>query len=70
MRRSGLTGVNDEFMLHQTRVWCDARINDWLKMRGGFIDAASFGEDIPPRAHKDKPFRPVPALGRCVTQRR
>jgi len=52
MRRSGLTGVDDEFVLHQTRLWCDAQLNDRLQMRVGFIDAASFGEDIAPRGNE------------------
>ena len=49
MRRAGLTGLDDEFQLHQTRVWLDAEVNDRLKVRAGFMDAASFGETFRPR---------------------
>lgn len=49
MRRAGLTGQDDEFTLHLTRLWLDAEVNDWLSIRLGMMDAASFGESIRPR---------------------
>jgi hypothetical protein len=50
MRRAGLTGQDDEFVLHQTRLWLDGKLNDYLDLRAEFIDAASSGEDLQPRA--------------------
>lgn len=52
MRRAGLTGNDDEFVLHQTRIWVDGKLNDQVSMRAGMIDAASFGESIRPRANE------------------
>ncbi len=49
MRRAGLTGQDDEFQLHQTRLWLDAEVNDRFRVHAGFIDAASFGETFRPR---------------------
>lgn len=49
MRRAGLTGLDDQFSLHLTRVWMDAELNDRLSIRAGFMDAASFGESFRPR---------------------
>ena len=49
MRRAGLTGQDDTFTLHQTRIWFDAELNDRISMRAGLIDSASFGETFRPR---------------------
>ena len=48
----GLSGVDDSFWLHQTRLWFDGRLNSRLNFRVGFIDAASVGEDFPSRARE------------------
>lgn len=50
MRRAGLTGQDDRFTLHQTRVWFDAELGKDVRLHAGFIDAASFGETFRPRA--------------------
>lgn len=52
MRRAGLTGLDDEFVLHQTRLWVNGKINDDLSVYGEFFDAASFGETFRPRANE------------------
>jgi len=49
MRRAGLTGQDDNFTLHQTRLWFDAEFDEDLRVHAGFIDAASFGETFAPR---------------------
>lgn len=49
MRRAGLTGQDDEFVLHLTRLWVDGKLNDDLGLRAEFMDAASSGEDFRPR---------------------
>ncbi len=48
----GLSGVDDSFWLHQTRLWFDGRVNPRLSFRVGFIDAASVGQDFPSRARE------------------
>lgn len=50
MRRAGLTGNDDEFLLHQTRIWLEGDLNDRIRMRAGGLDAASSGESLRPRA--------------------
>jgi hypothetical protein len=50
MRSGGLSGRDDQFALHQTRIWMDATFNDRFTVHAGFIDAASFGETFAPRA--------------------
>ncbi len=52
MRRAGLTGMDDEFMLYLTRVWLEARFHSFSTVRAEFMDAASFGEAISPRANE------------------
>lgn len=52
MRRAGLTGQDDEFTLYLTRLWLDAEVNEWLSIRAGMMDAASFGESIQPRSNE------------------
>ena len=44
MRRAGLTGQDDQFQLHQTRLWADADVADGLKIHAGFMDADGFGQ--------------------------
>lgn len=56
MRRAGLTGLDDEFVLHQTRVWLDGSLNEQLGFRAEMIDAASFGESIRPRGNEVNRF--------------
>ena len=41
--------LDDNFTLHQTRVWLDAEFDERLRVHAGFIDAASFGEAYAPR---------------------
>lgn len=56
MRRSGLTGIDDEFVLHQTRVWLEGDLHERIRMRVGALDAASSGESIRPRANEVNRF--------------
>ena len=48
----GLSGIDDSFWLHQTRLWFNGRVNDWLDFRVGFIDAATAGQEFAPRARE------------------
>ena len=48
----GLSGVDDSFWLHQTRLWFDGGLNSRLRFRVGLIDAASSGERFPSRARE------------------
>ncbi|MBM83360.1 MAG: hypothetical protein CMJ78_22590 [Planctomycetaceae bacterium] len=52
MRRSGLTGQDDEFVLHQTRLWLDGNLTEDLAFHGEMLDAASFGETFRPRGNE------------------
>ena len=56
IRPSGLTGDDDEFTLHQTRIWLDGDLHERIKFRAGMIDAASFGESIRPRGNEVNRF--------------
>jgi hypothetical protein len=49
MRGLGLTGVDDDFLLHRTRLFANARYSDWFRFYGEFIDAESNYENFPPR---------------------
>lgn len=48
----GLSGLDDAFLLHQTRLWFDGKVHPRLGFRVGFIDAASDGENFPSRARE------------------
>ena len=48
----GLSGIDDNFWLHQTRLWFNGRINPTLGFRVGFIDAQSEGENFASRARE------------------
>ncbi|MEC9093460.1 MAG: alginate export family protein, partial [Planctomycetota bacterium] len=48
----GLSGVDDSFWLHQTRLWMEGRLNRQVEFRLGFMDAASFGHDFLPRGNE------------------
>jgi len=45
----GLSGLDDTFWLHQTRLWFDGQWNSRIGFRVGVIDAASVGEVFQPR---------------------
>jgi hypothetical protein len=45
----GLSGVDDSFWLHQTRLWFTGSLTERLDFRVGFIDAATAGQDFAPR---------------------
>ena len=49
-RGFGLTGNDDDFLLHRTRLFANARYSDWFRVYGEFIDAESNYENFPPRA--------------------
>jgi hypothetical protein len=50
MRGLGLTGVDDTFLLHRTRLFANAKFGDSLRLYAEYIDAESNYEDFPPRA--------------------
>jgi hypothetical protein len=45
----GLTGNSDDFLLHRTRLFANARYSDWFRAYVEYIDAESNYEDSPPR---------------------
>jgi len=49
-RGLGLTGNDDDFLLHRTRLFANAKYGDWLRFYGEYIDAESNYENFPPRA--------------------
>ena len=49
MRGLGLTGVDDQFQLHRTRIYGDLRLTPNIRIYGEMIDAASDREDFAPR---------------------
>lgn len=48
-RGLGLTGRDDTFLLHQSRIFADWKANGWLRTYAEYIDAESNYEDFPPR---------------------
>ena len=48
-RRLGLTGNNDDFLLHRTRVFLNAEIGERFRVFAEFIDAESNYENLRPR---------------------
>ncbi|MEM7313308.1 MAG: alginate export family protein [Planctomycetota bacterium] len=48
-RGVGLTGVSDDFVLHRTRLYADARMSDTLRFFGEVLDANSNLENNTPR---------------------
>jgi hypothetical protein len=49
MRGLGLTGRDDDFLLHRTRLFANAKYSDWFRFYGEYIDAESNYENFPPR---------------------
>jgi len=49
MRGLGLTGRDDSFSLHRTRLYANAEFGDRFRVYGEMLDAASFGENFGPR---------------------
>jgi hypothetical protein len=45
----GLTGNSDDFLLHRTRAFVNAKYSDWFRFYGEYIDAESNYENSPPR---------------------
>jgi hypothetical protein len=45
-----LTGNDDDFLLHRTRLFLNARYSDWFRAYGEYIDAESNYENFPSRA--------------------
>ncbi len=50
MRGLGLTGRDDRFLLHQTRVYVNAQVDDVFRFYAEYIDAESNYENFAPRA--------------------
>ena len=48
----GVSGLDDTFWLHQTRLWVDGQWNPRIGFRVGMLDAASDGEVFPSRARE------------------
>jgi hypothetical protein len=49
MRGLGLTGLDDDFLLHRTRLFANAKYSDWFRFFGEYIDAESNNEFFAPR---------------------
>jgi Alginate export len=49
MRGLGLTGRDDDFVLHRTRLFANAKYSDWFRAYAEYIDAESNYENFPPR---------------------
>ncbi|MCU0877096.1 MAG: alginate export family protein, partial [Pirellulaceae bacterium] len=49
MRGLGLTGNDDDFLLHRTRIFANAKYSDWLRVYAEYIDAAEEFNNFPPR---------------------
>ena len=49
-RGLGLTGVDDDFLLHRTRLFANARYSDWLRVYAEYLDAESNYENFPSRS--------------------
>jgi hypothetical protein len=49
-RGLGLTGVDDDFLLHRTRLYGNAEVGDYFRFYGEMIDAESNYENFAPRA--------------------
>ncbi len=48
-RGLGLTGTDDDFLLHRTRIFANAEIGDRLRLYAEMLDAESNYENFPPR---------------------
>lgn len=49
MRGLGLTGRDDDFLLHRTRLFANAKYGDTIRVYGEFLDAESNYENFTPR---------------------
>jgi hypothetical protein len=49
IRGLGLTGRDDQFVLHRVRLYANWEYDGWLRVYGEYLDAASEHEDFPPR---------------------
>lgn len=50
LRLKPLTGHNDDFLLHRTRLYANAQFGDRIRLFGEAVDATSNGQNYPPRA--------------------
>lgn len=50
IRGLGLTGRDDDFLLHRTRLFISARYDDWFRVYTEYLDAESNYENFAPRA--------------------
>jgi hypothetical protein len=50
IRGLGLTGLDDDFLLHRTRLYANAELGDYFRVYGEMLDAESNYENFPPRA--------------------
>ena len=53
IRRLGVTGNDDEFTLHQTRLYGNLEIGRSVRLYAEMIDAVSFDENFPPRGTEE-----------------
>ena len=49
IRGLGLTGNDDDFLLHRTRLFANAKYSDWFRFYGEYIDAEEQQRTFPPR---------------------
>lgn len=53
LRGKPLSGQNDSFVLHRTRVYADAQFGPDVRVFAQALDAVSFGEDLPSRSSEE-----------------
>ena len=56
LRGSNLSGLDDDFLLHRTRLYADVHYSDWFRFYGEAIDAVSNYEDFTPRTIEENRF--------------
>lgn len=56
LRGSTLLGLDDDFLLHRTRLYADVKYSDWFRFYGEAIDATSEYENIAPRVIEENRF--------------
>ncbi len=53
MAQLGLTGLDDQFILHRTRLYANLEFRDWFRFYFEGMDAVSELEDTPPRGNAE-----------------
>jgi hypothetical protein len=56
LRGSNLSGLDDDFLLHRTRLYANVEYSNWFRFYGEAIDATSEFEDFTPRTIEENRF--------------